>query len=234
MGNLASNLDCRTMTIARMSLLRSVREPKILGYVSVPLVLFVEPIVVAIESSVTAETMALALLYGAWAAGAAFSLDPLGSEGPLLPVSLTTGCGGRSHVDGRAIAGIALIAPLTLLTVSAIGIRSSLSAFTVVKATIVAAALCASTPYVAAWTGVLFPGRIESKITSDGSIPVPSKIAFACYSALVVALAFPAVVSLSIGVVDPSIGLSCTFLLSAAAAVISRRRAARAIDSYRL
>ncbi|PSP86244.1 hypothetical protein BRC83_00830 [Halobacteriales archaeon QS_1_68_17] len=42
--------------------------------------------------------------YGAWAIGAAFALNPLGEEWPVLPMTLTSSIGGRTLVGGLWLA----------------------------------------------------------------------------------------------------------------------------------
>lgn len=97
-----------TRQVARWTLLRARREPQRLNFLMVPvfggasglLNLYIQG-----SASLSVVGPGVALLAG-WVGGAAFALNPLGDEGPVLPVTLTA-VSGRAYVRG-------LIAPVLL------------------------------------------------------------------------------------------------------------------------
>ena len=100
--------------VARWTLLRARREPQRLNFLMVPVfggLSGLGSMVLQGTISPSAFGPAVALIAG-WVGGAAFALNPLGDEGPVLPMTLTT-VSGRTYVRG-------LLAP-ALLTVPAVG-----------------------------------------------------------------------------------------------------------------
>lgn len=120
-----------TRRVAEWSLLRTRRDPNRLTFILVP-VFAIGSLLVSSGlqsmslSAVIAPACAVVL---SWLAGALFALNPLGDEGRVLPVTLTT-VSGRQYTRGLMIPGLLIGIP-AVLTITAI--VSVLSPYTLIK-----------------------------------------------------------------------------------------------------
>jgi hypothetical protein len=245
-GWLLGVLDRPTAWVVRKSWLRARRAPIKLVYVTYPAFALVAPVQSAIEAGrVTATFPPVLALYGAWATGAAFTLNPLGDEGAVLPVTVTTPVGGRRFVRGLAFAGAAVGLPVTVALTLALGAASPLSAGGALAIAAAAGALCAGAPLIAAGVGSAFPKYEAANVSRSREVVVPSAWGFVTYSAAVLFAGAPAVVvgfppvtatlADAAGVPATAVrlgGVALTVVLVAAGAVVSRRHAVRAFESY--
>jgi len=128
-GRLDGLLGRRTAWVARKSWLRARRAPIKLLYVAYPIFVLVTPIQASVEAGrVTSLLPTTIALYGAWLTGALFTLNPLGDEGAVLPVSAITGVTGREFVGGLVTASALLGGPITLVLTAVLAVLSPLPA----------------------------------------------------------------------------------------------------------
>ncbi|MFB6121325.1 MAG: hypothetical protein ABEJ68_09440 [Halobacteriaceae archaeon] len=235
-----------TAAVARKSWLRAIRAPIKLVYVAYPLFFLVGYLSQALEAgAIPAELPPLLALYGAWATGAAFTLNPLGDEGAVMPVAVTTPVTGRQFVTGLLVSGVAVGTPLSVLV--ALG-TAALSPLDVAAAGVtVGVALVFPTiaAAIAAGAGSLFPKFEASNITRSREAIVPSIYAFGLYSLVLVVTWLPAGVggmaAEPLGEaagVSPAVvaiaGGALTLLVGAVVALVSVRYAARRFATFRL
>jgi hypothetical protein len=181
-----------TAAVARRGWLRAKRAPIRLLYATYPLFLAVSPVTEVVRTGTVPATLPpLVALYGAWASGAAFSLNPIGDEGPVLPVTLTTPVSGTRFVGGCCLAGLAIGLPVTLSLTALAGLASPLPAAGVVLVVVIGIVLPIAAVGIAAGFGALFPRRGVAKVTRGREAIVPSIAAFGCYSVALLVAASP-------------------------------------------
>ncbi|MFC3477362.1 hypothetical protein [Halobacterium litoreum] len=245
-GRLDALLGRRTAWVARKSWLRARRAPIKLVYVSYPLFVLFTPIQSSVQAGhVTTLLPPTVALYGAWMTGALFTLNPLGDEGAVLPVSVTTGVSGREFVGGLVAASTLVGGAVTLVVTAALAILSPLSPVAVactVAAAIVLPPLAAA---VAAGVGTSFPKYEATTITRSREAVVPSMWAFGVYT-----LAFLVTAGVATGFQTPVVAealadalgtgeaavhvgsLLVGVVLAGVAAAVAARRAVREFDTY--
>jgi ABC-2 type transport system permease protein len=245
-GRLDSLVGRRTAWVARKSWLRARRAPIKLVYVAYPAFLLVTPIQASVEAGrVTAALPPAVALYGAWMTGAAFTLNPLGDEGAVLPVTATTSVSGREFVGGLVTASAGIGLPVTLAVTVVLAVLSPmqpLAAACVVAAAAILPLLAAGT---AVGVGTEFPKYDATSISRNREVVVPSMWAFAIYTlaflftaGIATAFQTPFVaetlqdaVGVSTAVVHVG-SLVLGVLLAGAAAVLGVRVAIRAFDDF--
>jgi ABC-2 type transport system permease protein len=247
-----------TRAVARKIWRRTRRAPIRLIYVVYPLFFLFAPLQQAFTTGeIPASLPVLLALYGVWAVGAA-ALNPLGDEGALLPVTLTTGVRGGQFVRGHVLAVATVGLPLVVGATAFSGVLSPLAVSSWVALAAVSAVLCVAGPVLALAIGTRFPRFGTVRVSRSREVVVPSKTAFACYTLVVAVGAFggtlalipvgAAILSGLIGFVAGSFGLSVAIGASAlrvgggtvalalglAAPPLAYRYVARRFDSYTL
>ncbi|MFD1514667.1 hypothetical protein [Halomarina rubra] len=234
--------------IARKSWIRARRGPIRLVYVAYPLFLLFPFLQAAfVSGSVPTALPPLLVFYGAWASGAAFSLNPIGDEGPVLPVTLATPVSGRMFVGGLCLAGLVIGVPVTLALALVTGVLSGLGELALVTVALTAVALPVAAAGIAVGAGVLFPRMEEVEVMRGVETTAPSLFAFGLYSLVLAVTGIPATV-----VADPTVrgfavdvlgysesvtiasGLAVTLLLAGVAATVGYTFAVRSFDDYYL
>jgi len=234
--------------IVRKNWLRAWRSPIRLLFVVYPLFLLIAPISEAVRTGVVPPYLpGTVALYGAWATGAAFTLNPLGEEGDVLPVTLTAPIGGRSFVAGCCLAGLLIGLPLSV----AATLGGALFAGSPLASIAGAAALAVVLPLLAvgmaAGVGVTFPRFEPVNVTRGREAVVPSLFGFAVYSIALTVAAAPGIVvqfafarealadALGTSAAGAlSAGIGGTLLVGGAFAVVGFAHAVRTFDSYYL
>lgn len=178
---------------------------------------------------------------GALATGGAFALNPLGGEGPVLPIVLTADVDGRAFVNGLALAGLLPGLPVTVLLVLAVGAALSLPPVELAPVAAASVVLCLAAPGVAAAAGVLFPKFEAATVTWNREAVVPSTIAFVGYSFVLSLLAVPLLLSSAVATTSPvpehvalPVGLAITVALAAVFGYGGLRYATGEVAEYRL
>ncbi|WP_336036368.1 hypothetical protein [Halobacterium yunchengense] len=245
-GRLDRVVGRRTAWVARKSWLRARRAPVKLVYVVYPAFLLVTPVQASVEAGrVTSLLPASVALYGAWMTGAAFTLNPLGDEGVVLPVTATTGVSGREFVGGLVAAGALAGAPLTFAATLALAALSPMGPVAVACTAVAAAVLPVLAAGVAAGVGTAFPKYDATSVSRNREVVVPSLWAFAVYT-----LAFLLAAGVATGAQPPGAAelladaagvsaaavrvgaLAAGVALTGLAAALSVRAAVRAFDDY--
>jgi len=194
-GALDRGLSRPVRTVAVTAIRRTKRAPIRLAYVGYPLlgsVAFVQQIVHT--GTVPAHIAVILSVYVVWAAGALFTLNPLGDLGRGLPAVLASPLSGRQATSGLVIAGALVAAPIAFLASLTLGLVSPLSIEH--TAVLVAATTVGSiaTPALATGIGTAAPRFGSVSITNNREAVMPSKTAFMIYSAAVILPAIAAVV----------------------------------------
>jgi ABC-2 type transport system permease protein len=239
-------LERPTNAVLQAAWIRARRAPVRLLYVVYPAVFAIEPVASAIQSgTVPGWTPPALALYGAWATGAAFTLNPIGEEAQVFPATVTTKVTGRQHVRGRWLAGVVVGVPLTGLVVTAAGFLAAYTTLEVALVGILGLALPGLAPGLAAGFGARFPESETSEIIGSAEAVTPSTLAFVAFSIGVAMLALP-IWAVSpggvrewgaglLGVPEPvaaAAGTALAVCVLALSAWAGARDAARRFDSY--
>jgi hypothetical protein len=232
--------------IVRRSWLRAYRSPIRLFFVVYPLFLLIGPVSEAVQSGVVPSYLPGAVaLYGAWATGSAFTLNPLGEEGDVLPVTLTSPVSGRTFIAGCCLAGVLIGLPASVLGVLVTGVLAGNSIPSLAGAGTLALCLPVFATGMAAGVGVTFPRFEEVNVTRSREAIVPSILGFAVYSIALTVAATPGLavqfegaregLADAIGVAPASalgVGLGVTVVLAGTFAVLGFVHASRTFDSH--
>lgn len=240
------HLSHPTLRIAQKSWRRAYRVPLKIQFAVYPGLFLIGPIRQSIEAGeITTQLPMLIAIYGAWASGAAFTLNPLGDEGEVLPLTLISGIRGTQFLRGLLFAGIAIGGPLTVVFAMAVGFASPMDVFSAVVTGMLGGILCVSACAIGVGVGTAFPKF--DPLSDNNPVVVPGMLAFAVYS-LVFCLVllpslfgnFPPLTQWLSGQVDVSTqiltlaGLAGTTLLAGGAGWIGLRSAESTIDVYTL
>lgn len=245
-GRLDDLLGRRTAWVARKSWLRARRAPVKLVYVTYSVFVLFAPIQNSVDAGqVTATLPATVTLYAAWATGALFTLNPLGDEGAVLPVTATSGVSGREFVGGLVAASALLGTPVTLALALGLGVFGPLPPVAVACLVVAAVVLPGLAATVAAGVGASFPKYEATSITRSREAVVPSLWSFGVYTIVFLLSAGVATGVQSPAVADPLgsllgvsetavyvTGLAVGLLVAGAAAALAGRNAVRTFDDY--
>jgi hypothetical protein len=135
---------------------------------------------------VSTELPIVVALYGTWVIGAS-TLNPLGDEGAMLPVTLLSSVRGGQFVRGHVLAVTLVGLPLVVAATALTGYLSPLDPTAWLGLTAASAVLGVAGAIVAVGVGTVFPRFGEVRVTRSRNVVVPSKTAFAVYSVAVVA-----------------------------------------------
>ncbi|WP_090618829.1 hypothetical protein [Natrinema salaciae] len=194
-GLLSGGISRPVRTVTVTAIRRTKRSPIRLAYVGYPLLGtfgFAQQVVEA--GTLPSFVAVLFSLYVVWAAGALFTLNPLGDLGPALPAVVTSTLTGRQAIRGRIVAGALVSVPIALLVSLAVGIVSPLSlerTGALVAGTVVGAVV---TPALASGIGSAFPRFGSVNVTNNREAVMPSKTAFLVYTLAIMLPAVAAVV----------------------------------------
>lgn len=245
MGQLP-HVDRVTSHVVRKAWLRARRSPVRLLYVVYPLIFLVGPLADVFQGGpVPAWTPVAITVAGAWATGAAVALNPLGDEMPVLPVTVTTPVTGRRFVGALWLASAVAGAPLTVLGTVVAGVGAGLDTPTLLTSCVIAVAVPALSPGLAAGVGARFPNVETTEVLGSIRTVPPSSFAFIAYSLGLVALTLPvwavgpgplrravaAVTGLSPAMAG-GLAAALSIVLLAGGAGVSFRAATRSFDGY--
>lgn len=172
-----------TRAVTTTAFVRAYRAPLQLLYVAVPVV-FVLPLLDEIvrAGEVPEYTVWVVVLYCAWASGAAFSLNLLGNQKPILPVVLLSRATGRHVVHGYVLAGCLLVVPPGTALAVVAGHLSGFSTAELVVVAVVSPLVVAAGAVLAAGCGARFPRFTAIQLTGSNEALPPSIWAFAVFS----------------------------------------------------
>ena len=244
----AERVPQSVLRVAQKSWRRTYRAPRKLQYAIIPVFFLINPIQRSIQSGTVAAVLPVSIaIYGAWAAGAAFTLNPLGDEGAVLPITLTASVSGQQVLSGLVLAGVAVGAPLTGVLAAILGMLSPLSVLSAVAFGVLGVVLCVGACTIGVGIGTAFPKFERTRISRSRKVIVPSLSAFVVYSLALLVVSLPGLlagiplvadwVGTTLGVPQQTIplgGLVLTVVLAVVGGWIATRSAGNTIDNYRM
>lgn len=181
-----------TAAVARASWLRARRSPFKLTYAMVPAFAFVGYLAPSLGDGHVPDLLPVMVGgYAAWSIGALFTLNPIGDEGPLLPVTLTSGVSGAAFVRGRMIAAWMLGVPPTLVLVA---VANGLVGFTLPSLGLslaYALVLTLVAPGLSVGVGTAIPNFDTQQVMLNREAVVPSVVAFMLFLLLLGIVGLP-------------------------------------------
>ena len=123
-------LSTPTRRVAQKALIQTQRNPSKLSFLIVGLAFAFGPLGTVIQQG-GADTLipVLVALVVPWLAGAAFAINPLGDEGAVLPVTVTSAVSSRHFVHGLIVPGAIIGVPAVILFTVLAGAFSPYTAF---------------------------------------------------------------------------------------------------------
>ncbi|MFB6163346.1 MAG: hypothetical protein ABEJ86_07915 [Halococcoides sp.] len=174
-------LPTASAAVARKSWLRARRAPFTVQFAIFPYFFLIYQIQPAFASDPVPPTLAISAgLATAVAAGAAFSLNPIGGEGPVMPVVLLAAPSGWAFVTGLALAGALPGTVFALALVTVLGVALQTAPVVHVTGGALAVAGAAGLPAIATGIGTAVP-KFETNEISGSEVVVPSGWAFGGY-----------------------------------------------------
>ncbi|AWB27262.1 hypothetical protein [Halococcoides cellulosivorans] len=231
--------------VARKSWLRALRSPFIVQFAIFPYFFLIYQITPAFAGDPIPPTLAVSAgLATAVGAGAAFSLNPLGGEGDVLPVVLIAAPSGTAFVTGLALAGALPGVVLTVIFVGVLGIALGTAPLVLATGGALAVASALALPAIATGIGAYLP-KFETNEVSGTEVVVPSGWAFAGYLLVAGVVLAPGLVGtyaagpladlIGVSVTPVAItGLVASITLLAVCGVASLAVAARRFERYTL
>ncbi|ADB62153.1 hypothetical protein Htur_3289 [Haloterrigena turkmenica DSM 5511] len=174
---------------------RTKRAPIRLAYVAYPLfgsIAFFQEIVQT--GRVPAHIAVILSVYLVWAAGALFTLNPLGDLGRGLPAVVASPLSGRQAITGLVVAGALVAGPIGFVGALALGLASPLSLERTAALAAGTTVGTVVTPALATGIGTAAPRFGSVKVTNNREAVMPSKTAFVVYSLAIILPAIAAVV----------------------------------------
>ncbi|WP_435115251.1 hypothetical protein [Halolamina sp. C58] len=171
--------------VARWTLLRARREPQRLNFLMVPVFGGISGMTsMVLQGSVSPSAFGpvVALIAG-WVGGAAFALNPLGDEGPVLPMTLTT-VSGRTYVRGL-IAPAVFTAPIAAALTLAVALAGGHALGSALALAVVGCLLTAVGAALAPAIGIWFPRYSAIRIGNSDEVRPPRLLAGALHTLLV-------------------------------------------------
>ncbi|RNJ27075.1 hypothetical protein [Halosegnis longus] len=190
--------------VARRTVLLARRAPAKLSYLILPFIVAGSFLIQAALGELTlpavvfAPGLAVAL---PWVAGAAFTLNPLGDEGRVLPLTLTSPIDGRTYLRGLIRPGI-VIGGLCLPAVPILALATGHTPVDTVLVLAVATVGVLTAAAIAAGIGMVFPRTDTIRVARGQEASPPTMTAMLLYTVCVgVTVALPIAAGLAPGLV---------------------------------
>jgi ABC-2 type transport system permease protein len=171
--------------VARWTLLRARREPQRLNFLMVPVfggISWLGSMILQGTVSPSAFGPAVALIAG-WVGGAAFALNPLGDEGPVLPMTLTT-VSGRTYVRGL-LAPAMFTGPIVAALTFSVAVAGGHGLGSALALAAIGCLLSAVGAALAPAVGLWFPRYSAIRIGNSDEVRPPRLLAGALHTVLV-------------------------------------------------
>ena len=174
--------------VAEWALMRTRRDPNRLMFLFIPVFAIGSPLVsTAVQSgSISAIAAPLSAVALPWIAGSLFAMNPLGDEGPVLPVTLTA-VSGTQYVRGLIIPGLVFGLPIILFVTGLAGLVSPYTAGEQLGLVVLSAYLTCIATTIAPAIGMVFPRFSAIRVGQSQDVLPPRMTAVAVH-ALFVAL----------------------------------------------
>jgi ABC-2 type transport system permease protein len=171
---------------------RARRAPITLSFAIYPLIVLINPLVTLFETGTVGASFPLyILLCGAWITGSLFTLNVIGNEGAVLPVTVLSDAPERALVGGHTLAGVVIGLPLTVGPVAILTILSPHDIGAVLTITASAAVLALAAPPLATGIGATLPRYDAVSVSRSTKAIIPSTLAFVVYSLSLLVIALP-------------------------------------------
>lgn len=233
-----------TVSITRKTLLRARRAPYTLTFAFVPAFASVGYLSQVVRTGeIPASFPVLAAAYAGWGVGSAFTLNPFGDEGPLLPVTLSSGIAGQQFTRGRILAAWLVGLPVAVALVAVAAVAAGVPAWKATGAIVYGTVFSATAPLVSVGIGASFPKFDTRTVLASREAVMPSVFSFSLFLFVLLPLGGPAFLGLTLGGplgdlagVSPALvgagGVALTAVLSSVAGVLSYAYAVRTFDGY--
>ncbi|WP_276260059.1 hypothetical protein [Haloglomus litoreum] len=171
--------------VAQLALVRTRRQPARLSFLLAPLFIVGSTLLSYAGASggvglgLAPVVLALAL---AWLSGAAFGLNPLGDEAPVLPATLLSTVGGRRFVRGLCLPGLLVGVPLATLVTAAGVVAAGHDPLDAVGLVALAAGLSLAAVGLAPGVGTRFPRLDAVTVGRSREVIPPALSAVIVYS----------------------------------------------------
>ncbi len=232
--------------VVAADLKRARRAPITLSFAIYPLIVLINPLITLFETgSVTGSFPLYVVLCGAWVTGSLFTLNVIGNEGAVLPITVLSDAPERALIGGHTLAGVAIGLPLTVGSVALLAILSPHDIGAVLTITASAAVLALAAPPLATGIGAKLPRYDAVSVSRSTKAIIPSTIAFVVYSLALLAISLPTLllhtqlfgrwlagVFATDLLVVHAIGTGLTVALAAGAALVSVWIAIRTVRDY--
>jgi ABC-2 type transport system permease protein len=178
-----------TRRVAQLSLLRTRRNPARLSFLLAPLAIVGSMLLSLLGAGSGAlapgSVPAVLPLAVAWLAGATFSLNPLGDEGPVLPGTLLSTVGGHRFVRGLSLPGALVGVPLAVLGTAAAAVATGYGPVDGTGLVVLALVLSIAALGLAPGVGTRYPRFDAVSAGRSKEVIPPALSAVAVYSLIV-------------------------------------------------
>lgn len=176
-----------TRRVAEWALLRTRRDPRRLTFLLMPVIVAGSMLVSAGFQAGTLRSLAAPLLAVVlpWLAGGVVGMNPLGDEGAVLPVALTS-ISGRRYVRGLLLPGVLYGAPTVVIATAATGAFSPYAPARVVAMAAVGGFLAVVATALAPAVGMLLPRFSAIRVGQSRAVLPPRLLAVAVHLLLTV------------------------------------------------
>lgn len=175
-----------TRRVAEWVLLRTRRDPNRLTFVLIPLIAIVGPLIgPGAQLGSMAALVPLCAVGLPWLAGSLFAMNPLGDEGSVLPVALTS-VSGTQYVRGLLAPGLLLGLPISVVVTAVLGVVSPYTPTEQVGLVSLCAYLTCVSATITPAIGMALPRFSAISVGQSQDVLPPRMSAVAVHAALIV------------------------------------------------
>ncbi len=175
-----------TRRVAEWVILRSIRDPSRLSYLTVPAIVVFDAVYIAYSDGVLAVTLAPVFAVGLpWIISEVAGMNPLGDEGSMLPL-LVASISGRQYIHGLLVPGLVVGLPLAGILTGLAGMISPYSPVEIAGLVGIAMYLTLVAVTIAPALGMAMPRFDAISIGRSGDVLPPRMSTIVCHSVSVV------------------------------------------------